>query len=96
MDEQTPSTYTVRLAPVIEASGLPFSQEDRDKPPKTIQAFEVSTMTRLGEPGRKIDQIASKLNQDSINSSRPPSSDGPYKRKPKDKKKRKPGGQPGQ
>jgi len=95
MDEQTPSTHTVRLAPEIEASGLPFSQEDWDKSPKAIQAFVVSTMTRLGELGKKIDQIESKLNQDSSNSSRPPSSDSPYKRKPKDKKKRKPGGKKG-
>ena len=88
MEEQTPSTYMVRLTPDTEASGLPFSQADWDLTPKAIQAFVLSTMTRLGELGKKIDQIAIKLNQDSSNSSRPPSSDSPYKRKPKDKKKR--------
>ena len=90
MEEQTPSTYTVRLTPEIEASFLPFSQQDWDKTPRLIQAFVISTMTRLGELGKKIDQIESKLQQDSSNSSRPPSSDSPYKRKPKDKKRRKP------
>jgi hypothetical protein len=67
MEEQTPSTYTVRLTPDTEASGLPFSQADWDQTPQAIQAFVLFTMTRLGDLGKKIDQIASKLNQNSSN-----------------------------
>ncbi|MHC1744540.1 MAG: IS66 family transposase [Syntrophobacteraceae bacterium] len=95
MEEQAPASYTVRLTSETEASGLPFSQADWDQTPKAIQAFVISTLTQFQELRSKVDKIDSKLKQDSKNSNRPPSSDSPYKRKPKDKKKRKPGGKKG-
>lgn len=76
----------------LPPKGVQVSQEDWDSTPESVRVLVLSLMQR-------IEALEAKLNQNSANSNKPPSSDSPFK-KPKaktDKKKKKgkPGGRKG-
>jgi len=58
---------------------FPFPRSDWDQVPPSVQVFLISLL-------RRIEALEAKLSENSQNSSRPPSSDSPY-RKPRSKKK---------
>ncbi len=67
---------------------FPFSEEDWQQTPRPVQAFLVALVKR-------IEELERRLNQDSNNSSRPPSSDSPFKKKAPKEKRRKSGAKKG-
>jgi transposase len=82
---------------------VPFSKEDWEKTPEAVRAYipwlhrridaQDETIHRLSQ---RIDELESRTKRNSSNSNQPPSSDSPYKKKPKDKPKgKKPGGKKG-
>lgn len=70
--------------------GIEITDEDWENTPASIRALVLSLIKR-------IEVLEAKLNQDSSNSGKPPSSDSPFKkpRKNKDRKKGTPGGKKG-
>lgn len=70
--------------------GIEITDEDWENTPASIQALVLSLIKR-------IEVLEAKINQDSSNSGKPPSSDSPFKKpqKNKDRKKGKPGGKKG-
>jgi transposase len=82
---------------------VPFSKEDWEKTPEALRAYipwlhqridaQDETIQRMSQ---RIDELESRTKRNSSNSNQPPSSDSPYKKKPKDKPKgKKPGGKKG-
>ena len=67
---------------------FPFSEQDWQQTPRPVQAFLVALVKR-------IEELERRLNQDSSNSSRPPSSDSPFKKKARKEKGRKSGARKG-
>ena len=74
-----------------------FSTSDWDNTPEAVKHEFIRLEQRINELEEKLNQILVRLNKDSSNSSKPPSSDSPYKKKPDPKKTtaRKRGGQLG-
>ena len=86
----------------------PFSQADWLATPEPVRTYIeqleriiVEHAALISKLEKRIDELESRLNQNSSNSSKPPSSDPPYRKQSKnaagkaDKKKRKKGGQKG-
>jgi transposase len=83
----------------------PFSESEWLATPEPVRKYIEALETALAElianaqqHEKRIQQLESRINQDSQNSSKPPSSDSPYRKprsKTKKKKKRKRGGQKG-
>jgi transposase len=82
---------------------VPFSKEDWEKTPKAVRAYipclhqridaQDQTIHRLSQ---RIDDLEARTKRNSSNSNQPPSSDSPYKTKPKGKPTgNKPGGKKG-
>jgi len=97
MAHPNPESFSLRISPESEPVPVPFSQADWEQTPKPTQDFILSLMQQLDQLQKRVDKIETRLNQNSSNSSRPPSSDSPYKPKSNDsgQEKRKPGGQNG-
>jgi len=95
MEHPSPKSFSVRVCPEHDPLPLPFSQSDWDQTPKPVQDFLLSLVQQLSVLKKKVDEIEARLNQNSYNSSRPPSSDNPCKRKEGKKDKLKAGGQKG-
>ena len=74
---------------------FPFTQQDWERTPKAVQDFIINMMHEIVLLRQRIEQLESRLNQNSSNSSRPPSSDSPYSKNPRKKKRRKAGGKKG-
>ena len=77
---------------------MPFSGEEWARTPKAVQAFVLSLIAHVQALEIEIATLRERLNRNSRNSSRPPSSDGPdVSRKPRQRAKsgRKRGAQPG-
>lgn len=77
--------------------GLPLPRDVWDRTPPEAQALILDLQARVTRLEAQVAELLAKLNKNSTNSSKPPSSDGPQvKRKPpKPKSKRSRGGQPG-
>jgi len=88
-------THTSSNFPFDFYKKLPFSQQDWEKTPKPVQAFIVNMMNEITSLHSKIEKIERRLHQDSSNSSKPPSSDSPYNKKPDKNKKQNAGGKKG-
>ena len=78
-----------------ESWPFPFSRQDWEQTPKAVQEFILNMVPVIKHLEKKIEEIESRLNQNSGNSNRPPSSDSPYDKKRRKKKRRKSGGKKG-
>ncbi len=56
---------------------MPFSAEEWARTPRAVQEFVVSTVARLQVVEAELATLRERVNRNSSNSSRPPSSDGP-------------------
>ena len=56
---------------------MPFSAEEWAQTPRAVQEFVVSTVARLQVVEAELATLRERVNRNSSNSSRPPSSDGP-------------------
>ena len=95
MKKKKPHTHTSSNVSVDFLKGLPFSQQDWEKTPKPVQDFIINVMNEITSLNSKIEKIERRLNQDSSNSSKPPSLDSSYDKKPDKKKKQNAGGKKG-
>jgi transposase len=66
---------------------FPFSEQDWAATPEAVRKFLVSLVSSQAALEKRIEELEKKLNKNSSNSSKPPSSDNPYKEKPKKNKK---------
>jgi transposase len=77
---------------------LPFTPQDWEQTPPAVQAYLHTVHDALGQLQERVDTLEARLKQNSTTSSRPPSSDSPYK-KPRQHTnsttRRKAGGKPG-
>jgi len=81
------------LAPYQDS--FPFSQDDWLQTPMSVQQFVIRQTEQISQLNERVDQLQGRLKRDSKNSNQPPSSDNPYKTKPKQGGKGKPGGKKG-
>jgi transposase len=78
---------------------FPFTEQDWEHTPPAVQAYLHSLRHEMGQLQDQVESLEARLHQDSTTSSRPPSSDSPYK-KPRRRtgsspRTRKGGGKPG-
>jgi transposase len=77
---------------------FPFTEQDGEQTPPAVQAYLHTLRHGMGELQERVESLEARLHQNSTTSSRPPSSDSPYK-KPRrhsgSKGSRKGGGKPG-
>jgi len=77
---------------------FPFTPQDWEQTPPAVQAYLHTVHDALGQLQERVDTLEARLKQNSTTSSRPPSSDSPYK-KPRQRTnattRRKAGGKPG-
>src|SRR5215468_9971813 len=77
---------------------FPFTPQDWDQTPPAVQAYLHTLHNALAQLQERVDTLEARLKQNSTTSSRPPSSDSPYK-KPRQRTSattpRKAGGKPG-
>jgi transposase len=77
---------------------FPFTPQDWEQTPPAVQAYLHTVHDALGQLQERVDTLEARLTQNSTTSSRPPSSDSPYK-KPRQHTnpttRRKAGGKPG-
>lgn len=92
MKNQNPNNES---ATVIGENAFPFSQQDWEKTTKPVKDFIINMIHELAHLNEKIEELESRLNKNSGNSSRPPSSDKPFKKKKSGKKKKKSGAKKG-
>jgi transposase len=88
MKKQPPKSYENPSKSQEDKWPFPFSRTDWDNTPKPVQEFNVYLVNKISELEHQILELESRLNQNSQNSNRPPSSDSPYD-KPSSKKKKK-------
>jgi len=86
---------------VPDAPGLPSAEELAALPHEELAARLAEAYRLISELSARVERLEKRLARDSASSSRPPSSDDPYKKKPRDrslreKGKRAPGKQPGE
>jgi transposase len=91
----------MKLLPESGSTGwsFPFTEQDWDQTPPAVQAYLHTLHHELGQLHECIEGLEARLKQDSTTSSKPPSSDSPYK-KPRRRtgsspRTRKGGGKPG-
>jgi len=91
----------MELRPKLNSTGwpFPFPEADWEQTPPAVQVYLHALQHEMGQLQDQVESLAARLNQDSTNSSRPPSSDSPYK-KPRRRtgaspRPRKGGGKPG-
>jgi transposase len=78
---------------------FPFTERDWAQTPPVVQAYVSALQDEMSQLHEQVEQLQARLNQESTNTSRPPSSDSPYK-KPRCRsgaspRRRKGGGKPG-
>ena len=81
--------------------GLPSAEELAALPHGELAARLAEAYWLISEMGERLERLERRVGRDSATSSRPPSSDGPYKKRPRDRSlrergKRAPGKQPGE
>jgi transposase len=86
---------------VPDVPGLPSAEELAALPHEELAARLAEAYRLIGELNARVERLEKRLARDSSTSSRPPSSDSPYKKPPRDrslreKGKRPPGKQPGE
>jgi transposase len=77
---------------------FPFTPQDWEQTPPAVQAYLHTVHEALRQLQERVDTLEARLTQDSTTSSRPPSSDSPYKKprqRPTTTTPRKAGGKPG-
>ena len=74
---------------------FPFSPADWENTPPAVQAYLLSLHQRLDQLQQQIDQLQGRLAKTSQTSSKPPSSDSPFKKGPRRTSSGKRGGTPG-
>jgi transposase len=72
--------------------GLPISEEDWKQTPLSVRVFILWQQEQIIKLTKRVEELEAKLGQNSKNSSRPPSSDSPYR---KEKRESKATGKPG-
>jgi len=79
------------------STSLPLPKKIWNQTPPEAQALILALLERVAELEKQVTDLTARLNQNSTNSSKPPWSDEPSipKKKPRNKSKRKRGGQPG-
>src|SRR4030095_14098878 len=84
--------------PTHTAWPFPFTPQDWEQTPPAVQAYLHTMHDALDQLQERVDTLGARLQQNSTPSSRPPSSDSPYK-KPRQRihvtTPRKAGGKPG-
>ena len=88
MKKHPPKSYENPSKSQDDKWPFPFSRTEWDNTPKPVQEFNVYLVNKISELEHQILELESRLNQNSQNSNRPPSSDSPYD-KPSSKKKKK-------
>jgi transposase len=86
-----------KFTPTVES--FPFTEHDWAQTPPVVQAYVSTLHDEMNQLQEQVERLQARLNQDSTTSSRPPSSDSPYK-KPRRRtgsspSTRKGGGKPG-
>jgi transposase len=77
---------------------FPFTEQDWEQTPPAVQAYLHTLRAEMGQLQERVESLEARVNQNSTTSSRPPSSDSPYKkprRRTGPKGSRKGGGKPG-
>ena len=77
---------------------FPFTPQDWEQTPPAVQAYLRTVRDALGQLHERVDTLEARLTQHSTTSSRPPSSDSPYKKprqRPTATTPQKAGGKPG-
>jgi transposase len=85
---------------VPDTPGVPSAEELAVLPREELAALLTEAYRVIGELSAQVGELRRQLSRDSSTSSKPPSSDSPYKKKPRDRSlrergKRSPGRQPG-
>ncbi len=62
-------------------AGMPFTPEDWENTPKPVREAFAILLEQVSGLRKRIEELESRLNMNSGNSAKPPSSDSPYKRK---------------
>jgi len=89
------------LPVVADAPGVPSAEELSALPHSELAARLAEAYRLIAELTARVEQLERQVRKDSSTSSRPPSSDSPYKKQPRDRSlrergKRRPGKQPGE
>lgn len=58
----------------------PFTEQEWEQTPPAVQAYVQTLRHEMGQLQERVESLEARLNQDSTTSSRPPSSDSPYKK----------------
>ena len=93
--KRLPITSTSYNSSVEFQTEFPFTRQDWENTPKPVQDFIINMMHEISRVNKRIEELESRLNQNSRNSSRPPSSDSPYGKRQGKEKKRKTGSKKG-
>ena len=59
---------------------FPFTEHDWEQTPPAVQAYLHTLREEMGQLHERVESLEARLNQNSTTSSRPPSSDSPYKK----------------
>jgi len=89
MRKMNSSSYKNPVTPQDDQWPFPFSRADWDSTPKPVQELLVYLTNKTSGLENRILTLESRLNRNSQNSSRPPSSNSPYDKPPASKKKKK-------
>jgi transposase len=89
------------LRAVPDVPGVPSAQELERLPRAELAALLAGAYEVIGQLRLQVEELERQARRDSSTSSRPPSSDSPYRKKPRDRSlrergKRRPGKQPGE
>ena len=72
------------MEPLLESNAtlwsFPFTQQDWDQTPPAVQAYLHTLHHEMGQLQEQMERLEARLQQDSTTSSKPPSSDSPYKK----------------
>jgi transposase len=88
----------LRSEPAHTVWPFPFTPQDWEQTPPAVQAYLRTVRDELGQFQARVETLEARLTQNSTTSSRPPSSDSPYKKprqRPTATTPRKAGGKPG-
>ena len=72
----------MKLLPEPNRTGwsFPFTQQDWDQTPPAVQAYLHTLHDEMNQLHERVERLEARLKQDSTTSSKPPSSDSPYKK----------------
>ena len=70
----------LRSEPAHTVWPFPFTPQDWEQTPPAVQAYLHTVRDALGQLQEQVETLEARLTQNSMTSSRPPSSDSPYKK----------------